>query len=54
MAAGRLGDAGEDFEQCALPCPVAADDADHLSALDFERDIFQRPDVGLFAFGIAA
>ncbi len=48
MAVGRLGDAGEDLEQRALPCPVAADDADHFSALDLERDVFQCPDLGFF------
>src|ERR1035438_10555959 len=51
MAMGRLSDAGENFEQRALPCPVAANDADHFSTLDFERDVIQRPDVGLLPAG---
>src|SRR5947207_1948848 len=51
MAVGRLRNAGEDFEQRALPCPVAADDTDHFSALNLERDVFQCPDVGLLAPG---
>jgi hypothetical protein len=46
MAVGRRCDTREDFEQGALPCPVATDDADHFSALDFERNVIQRPDVG--------
>ena len=47
-AGRRLGDAGEDLQQRALPRAVAADDADHLATLDLEGDILQRPEVGVF------
>jgi len=36
-------DGGEDFEQGAFARAVAADDADNFPAVDFEGNIFQRP-----------
>ena len=42
---GRLGDAREDLQQCALAGAVAADDADHLAALDLEAHILERPEL---------
>src|SRR5437879_441320 len=45
--------AREDFQQCALPCSVAADDADDFSALDLERNVVQRPDGWLLAIRLA-
>ena len=41
----RLGNAREDFEQRALAGAVAADDAEHLAALDLEADIPERPEL---------
>src|SRR5581483_5078030 len=40
----RLRDPAENLEQCALARPVPPNDADHLSALHFERYILQRPE----------
>ena len=42
-----FGDAGKNFEQRALPCSVASDDADDFTPLDFERNVVERPDVGI-------
>ena len=42
-AAGRFGDAAEDFEKRALSSAVAADYAQHFAALDLEADILERP-----------
>ena len=47
-AGRRLGDAGEDLQQRALSRAVAADDADHLAALDLEGDIAEGPEIGIF------
>jgi len=41
-AGGRLRDLAQDFEKGALPRAVPPDDADHLSPVDFKRDLFQR------------
>ena len=41
----RLGDPRKDFEQRALPCTVAADDADDFAVLDFEGDVLESPNV---------
>jgi hypothetical protein len=38
-------DARQNFQQRALAGAVQADDADNFTAVDFERDILQRPDV---------
>ena len=35
----------EDLEQRALAGAVAADDADHLAALDLEGDVLERPEL---------
>jgi hypothetical protein len=43
-ALGRRDNARKDLEQRALPRPVAADDADDLTASDLERDLTQGPD----------
>ncbi len=43
-AFGRLGDAGEDFQERALARAVAADDADDFAALDLEGDVAERPE----------
>ena len=49
--AGGVGDAGEDFEQGALAGAVAPDDADDFTLLDFEGDVFERPDdIGCLLF----
>ena len=51
-AAGRgLGDAGEELEQRRFASAVAADDAQHFSGLDRERDVAQRPELAFFGFG---
>jgi len=44
-AAGRLGDAREDFEQGALARAVAADHADDLAALHLKGDVLEGPEV---------
>src|ERR1044072_65035 len=38
---------GEDFEKCALPSSVMTNDSDDFATFDFERDVVQRPDVGV-------
>ncbi|AHF94851.1 hypothetical protein OPIT5_28465 [Opitutaceae bacterium TAV5] len=43
-AFGRFGDAGENLEQGAFPCSVAADDTEHLATLDLEGNVLQRPE----------
>lgn len=43
----RLGDPRKDFEQRALPRPVATNDADHLAVFDFEGDVLEGPDVAV-------
>ena len=40
-----FGNAREDFQQRALPCSVAADDADDFTMLNVEADVFEGPDV---------
>src|SRR5882724_8187862 len=45
---GWLGNPRENLQQCALPCPVAADDADDFALRDFERDVVEGPDGGRF------
>ena len=45
LAFGRLGDAGEDLQQRRFAGAVAADDAEHLAALDLEADILERPEL---------
>ena len=41
-ALGRRSDPVDDLEQGALPCAVAADDADDLSPLDLEAHVVER------------
>ena len=48
LALGRLGDAREDLEQRALAGAVAADDADHFTAVHLEAHVLQGPE-GVFA-----
>ena len=43
----------QNLQQRALAGTVAADDADHFAALDFERDVLQRPDCGLIMAAIS-
>ena len=43
LPAGRLGDAGENFQQRALARAVAPDDADNLAPVDVEGNVLQRP-----------
>ena len=40
----RVGDFGEEFEECALPGSIPADHAEHLAVVDFQREILHRPD----------
>src|SRR3974390_1356250 len=40
---GRFCNAGENLQQCALACAVAADDSKNLALVDFQVDIAQRP-----------
>src|SRR6266567_3214457 len=42
-AFGRLRNSGKDLEQRALSRPVVADDSHHLTTLDFEAKVSQRP-----------
>ena len=42
----RSRDAREDLQQRALPRAVGADDAEHFAALDFERHVAERPELG--------
>ena len=44
-AGGAVERAGEDFQQRALACAVAADHAHHLAAPDIEGDVPQRPEL---------
>src|SRR5690348_1556030 len=44
IAGGRLGNSGKDFQQCALACAVRADYPHHLTSLNLQRHILQRPD----------
>src|SRR5690606_13335367 len=39
-----LGDAREDFEQCAFTRSIAPDDANHFPRLHLKRDVLQGPD----------
>ena len=48
-AGGGLGNAAEQLEKGGLARAVAADDADHLAALDFQAEIPQRPELLGFA-----
>src|SRR3990172_2153240 len=50
LAFGRLGDAGEDFQERTLTRAIAADHPHDLAALDLERDVLQRPE-GVVACG---
>ena len=47
---GGFGDAGEDFEQGALPGAVVPDDAEHFALLHFEVDVPQCPEDGFVVF----
>src|SRR5438552_517691 len=41
---GRLCDASQNLQQRTLTCSVRPDDSYHFSLLNFERDIFKRPE----------
>src|SRR5689334_21114937 len=43
-SASRRRDAGEQLEQRALPCTVAADDAQGSAARHVEADVLKRPE----------
>src|SRR5208283_3176465 len=43
-AGRRVSDAGQQFQESALACPVPANDADGLSPPDVEIDILDRPE----------
>src|ERR1700722_4224836 len=45
---GRLGNAAEDLQKCALARAVAADNAKYLALLDLEADVLQRPELLAF------
>src|SRR5262249_13118101 len=40
----RLGDARQDLQECRLASAIAADDAEHLAALNLEAHVLQRPE----------
>src|SRR6266850_519316 len=42
---GWLGNPGENFQQSALPCPVASDDAHDFALLHFKGKIVESPDI---------
>src|SRR5256885_13057521 len=46
----RFRDAGQDLQECALACAVAADYAENLAALDFEVNVLECPKL-LFPLG---
>ncbi len=50
-AISGVGDAGEDFEEGTLACPIATNDAHYFAALDFKGDVLQCPDD---VFGVVA
>jgi len=43
LALRRWSDLGKDLQQGRLAGPVPADNAQHLAAVDLERNILQRP-----------
>ena len=53
-ALGRGEDPGEDLEQRALAGAVGPDDAQRLAVRDRERDVAQRPEVGVAVAAHAA
>src|SRR5436853_6075054 len=42
-ATGRFRDARQNLEQCAFAGPISANDPEHLSVFDLERDVLQGP-----------
>ena len=52
VAVRGRGDARQHFQQRALAGAIPADDADHLARRDLERDVAERPDAIVFAFGL--
>ena len=44
LAGSGGGDAGKDFQQCAFPCTVTADNSQNFALLHFEGDVFQGPE----------
>ena len=53
FALGRLGDARQDLQERALPGAVLPDDPQHISLVDVEIDVAQRPD-GIAPIGLGA
>ena len=49
LAPRGFGDAAQNFEQGGLARAIPPDDADSVALLDFERDVFQRPEFHLIA-----
>src|SRR4029079_8657989 len=54
LAAGRFGDARENFQQGRFASAVLADQAHHFSALDRERQIAQRPKIAARTLAVGA
>ena len=44
LALGRLGDARQNLQKRGLAGAIAADDADHLAALDLKAHVLERPE----------
>src|SRR4029453_11010188 len=45
LTSGGFGDTREDLEEGRFPCPVTPNHADDLARFDFQRDVFQRPEM---------
>ena len=54
LALGRLGNAGEQFQQSAFAGPVASDHAQNLALPDLKGNVSQRPDMVFLLVMVAA